>query len=314
MCGGPRPRPRLMTPLDRRLAQFVRTHPGLESALTLQAALLRQTHLMPEPPRVQPFPLPPSRTRHKAAHGTPLLHDEPAFLDVRYAAELFARQLNVLVGGLDEGLSERATAIARAATTGLLNPEQLFGEAFVQHADHVQDLAVRAGVEPDLLAMLASAAVGPLLRAHSERLMPLLGPGWQRGYCPVCGAWPVLAELRGADRARHLRCGDCGSDWTPAGPACVYCGNADPTSFRTLQPDDEPRVRVEACDRCHGFLKAFVTLEALPAELLTLEDLASVHLDTAANERGYQRPSGPGFRIELALPEDELAEELASLD
>ena len=32
-------------------------------------------------------------------------------------------------------------------------------------------------------------------------------------------------------------------------------------------------------------------------EALVLDDLASVHLDLAALERGYRRPSGAGYRL-----------------
>jgi formate dehydrogenase maturation protein FdhE len=43
-----------------------------------------------------------------------------------------------------------------------------------------------------------------------------------------------------------------------------------------------------------------------PSALLPLDDLASMHLDLVAIERGYERPAGSGFRIELGVPgEDE---------
>ena len=39
-------------------------------------------------------------------------------------------------------------------------------------------------------------------------------------------------------------------------------------------------------------------------------NLASVHLDVAAIERGYRRPYGAGFTVELGVPDDEWVEEL----
>jgi hypothetical protein len=44
---------------------------------------------------------------------------------------------------------------------------------------------------------------------------------------------------------------------------------------------------------------------------LPLDDVASLHLDLAAIERGYQRPAGTGYQIELAVPDAEWVEELA---
>jgi hypothetical protein len=58
-------------------------------------------------------------------------------------------------------------------------------------------------------------------------------------------------------------------------------------------------------------LKVGNAFDPPPAELLAIDDVASMHLDLAAVERGYQRPGGSGYRIELAVPEAEWIEELA---
>ena len=54
----------------------------------------------------------------------------------------------------------------------------------------------------------------------------------------------------------------------------------------------------------------FTAFDPPPPELVQLEDAVSVHLDVAAIERGYHRPGGSGFVIELAVPEEEWVEEL----
>ena len=57
---------------------------------------------------------------------------------------------------------------------------------------------------------------------------------WDRGYCPVCGAWPALAELVGAEKRRVLRCGRCGTWWSWLVLLCPYCGNDDHRTLGTL--------------------------------------------------------------------------------
>jgi FdhE protein len=162
--------------------------------------------------------------------------------------------------------------------------------------------------------------VAPLLRAYAERLMPLVerlddgspdGCAWHKGYCPICGAWPVLGELRGVELAEYLRCGACGTGWRFRRLACAYCGNEDYRTLQTLTVDGNQRFRVSVCEHCHGYLKVGNAFDPLPAELVALDDLVSMHLDVVAIERGYQRPEGAGFTIELALPEQEWVEELA---
>ena len=76
------------------------------------------------------------------------------------------------------------------------------------------------------------------------------------------------------------------------------------------QRGDRPDARV-VCDRCHGYLKLGNAFDPPPSELLALDDLASMHLDVVAIERGYQRPAGAGFTIELAVPDADWAEEPA---
>jgi hypothetical protein len=159
------------------------------------------------------FALPPRRAAAKLRNGTPLLHDEPVVLDLDFASDCFAR----LAGPLPAG-----AALLEAATRGRLELGRVFEEAFVQHPDHLAELAAFAGVDGALLAELADRAVAPLRRAYADALRPIVERDaelWQRSYCPVCGALPELVE------AARLRCGACGTTWLSwAGP--------DGTTFR----------------------------------------------------------------------------------
>jgi FdhE protein len=207
-----------------------------------------------------------------------------------------------------------------AATNGLLDAQRLFSEAFVQHGRHVMQIGLHAGVDADLLTTLAHWAVRPLLAAYAERLIEIVdnvndgtlaGAAWQRGYCPICGAWPLLGELRGLELAEFLRCSGCAVAWRWQRLACPYCGNDDYRTLQTLQLEGEQRFRINVCEQCKGYLKVGNAFDPLPAALLPLDDTASMHLDVVAIERGYRRPDGTGFSIELAVPEAEWLEELA---
>jgi len=54
-------------------------------------------------------------------------------------------------------------------------------------------------------------------------------------------------------------------------------------------------VWVEVCDRCKGYLKVIVSFTPTPADLLPIEDLATLHLDYIAQAHGYKRAAGHGF-------------------
>ena len=317
------PSPDTIPQLERRLERLTKARPDLREAAELQAALVREVVIAAREPEARGFPLPAQRVAAKVREGIPLLHGEPAFVDVHYAADLFGRLVNRLSERDDPATGGRVQAIVDAATGDRLDPQRLFAEAFVQHRDHLWELASSAGVDADLLGTLAALAVAPLLRTYAARLLPLLdladdgsleGASWQAGYCPICGAWPALAELRGVELRRFLRCSACGSAWPARRLFCAYCGNDDFKSLSHLRVEGEPRFRADTCQRCHGYLKSANAFDPAPAEVLPLEDLASVDLDVAAIEAGFQRPADTGFRLELALPEEAWGEALADLD
>jgi FdhE protein len=280
----------LLAELERRLARLRETRPEMDpSAVGLQGALIRARLEMLEPD-LPVLRLPAGVALERLQSHTPLLHQAPAFVDVGWAAGLFGRLVEV---------SPDTDALETALEEGLLDTESLFSEAFAGHREHVAHLASEADVDPDQLCSLAWLAVCPELAGYARQLLPYLERGlsmWDRGYCPVCGAWPGFIELAGLARERWLRCVSCGTRW-PAPSACPYCLSEAPM---VLGVEGDPRYGVEACDRCQGYLKTVRAFEPSPTELLPLDDLASVHLDALAHERGYARPLAPGFPLELA--------------
>ena len=310
--------PELLVVLERRLAALRKARPDLEEALGLQELLLRTSLSAARPPQSQPFPVPRELLIAQIRQGVPLLHDQPVFVDVHFAADLFSRLADALEARDDTDLRERFGALIAGA--GRMDPERLFGEAFVQHEDHLAEIASQAAVDPELLETLARQAVRPILGAYAGRLLPLIERAddgtpdravWTRGYCPICGGWPVLGELRGVELAQWLRCSACGSGWRTQRLACPYCGNEDYRSLGSLTVEGESRFRIAVCERCKGYLKVCNAFDPTSPELVALDDVMSLHLDVAAIERGYHRPNGSGFIIELAIPESEWVEELA---
>ena len=291
--------------LDRRVQALVKLNPALAAAADLQKAIVAVLYAAPAPTR--PIVLPLQRARDKLRQGVPLLHGENVYLDDAFIRDVFGRLVNLLQGRPDT--VDKAAAVAAAAYEHRLHVEHAVAEAFVNHREHLDQVALEAGVSPELLAMLAQLSARPILKAYGEHLGPALDAGldaWSRGYCPVCGAWPGLAELRGAEQLRHLRCLRCGADWTVTRLFCPFCANDDHDSLGYFQAEGERRFRVDVCRRCGGYLKAGSSFDASPPEFLMLDDLASVHLDVVALDRGQHRPAEPGFRLELIDGEDEL--------
>jgi FdhE protein len=69
---------------------------------------------------------------------------------------------------------------------------------------------------------------------------------------------------------------------------CAVCGNNDQDSLQYLCADGEEAYRIDLCDRCHHYIKT-IDYRSLEGSDPCLEDLATLHLDVVASEKGYTR-------------------------
>ncbi|HZU05076.1 MAG TPA: formate dehydrogenase accessory protein FdhE [Chloroflexota bacterium] len=282
-----------MEPAIAQLEDLARTDPTIRLLARLQAAVLRAAADPAWEQAVPPFV--PARL----PGGVPLLHEQTLRVDGARVADL----LRHLAGLAAEEAAERVRPLRRALDARTLDPLACLQATVMQDTAQLEALAGQAEVAPALLATLAHMAALPLLQACGRQAAPLLeGVAWGRGYCPVCAAWPTLAELRGLERRRWLRCGRCGAGWTLPPQQCAFCGTSAHEALGYLAPEAQREARrAETCEQCRSFLKTLATLGPLaPAEVL-LQDLTTVELDVAALEQRYGRPEAPGFRLVVRL-------------
>jgi formate dehydrogenase formation protein len=303
-------------PIVQRLRALAKDDPDLGEAAALYEIilpLLRSADL-----HVTPLPLTREEAHAKLELGLPLLHDAELALDDEAARDLLielaraveksgerlppdAPALYALADAGDEPRGESGASAglrAAAARQIRLTLEQnnlelstLLPRVAAGDSGYVTTLAQSLKLDPALLWTLAQSAFKPALRDWAKELMPLARESeWHRGYCFICGAGATLGELQGNDQIKHLRCSQCGSDWVFRRIQCMYCGNDDHTTLGYFYADAQrEKLRVEVCDRCHGYLKVIAAFDPTPSELLPVEDLATLHLDYIAQEQGYAR-------------------------
>ena len=278
-----------------RLDRLTQTDPTVASLARLQAEALRAAADASWGEGV------PELDRHQVEQGVPLLHRQTLRADGGRVRRLLARLTAAI--HRDPGVADGATALGRAVEQGTLDVASLLGAAVVQDGEALAQLAGSAGVGVGLLATIANLAALPVLQACGRRAAPvLLGGRWTSGFCPVCAAWPSLAELRGLDRTRWLRCGRCGSGWSAAHVGCPYCANPDQRRAGYLAPERERESRrAVTCDACRGYLKTVTTLQAIPPVEIGLMDMQTLELDIAALDQDYGRPDVPGFPLDVAV-------------
>jgi FdhE protein len=186
-------------------------------------------------------------------------------------------------------------------TRGRIDPLSVFETALSQDGHRLDDLARRAKDNRGALRGLSPLMARPMLQA-CWRAWAARGPvPWPFGHCPLCGSWPVLAEIRGLDGSRHLRCGCCGSDWQSDLLRCPFCGETDPEQLGSLVVPDSPQQTIEVCDGCRGYVKTITTLTPIRAEHVVLHDLATLVLDVHALEHDYHRPAAKGREVAVRV-------------
>lgn len=224
--------------------------------------------------------------RQQRVPDAPLLHESTLSVDGARARE-FARRL-----------AESLGIVALEA----VDPLTLLRIGVERDSAQTEILATRLAVPVDTVAVLGQLFALPLLLSVSRAFTAESSRTWQRGYCPVCGAWPAMVEMRGIQRERRMRCGCCGSDWMLPVLRCPFCGEMDHRKLGSLLSEgDEQRVRVETCITCHGYLKSVSTLGALPFTTLVSKDMSTITFDFAAQDCGYARPARAGWQLHVDI-------------
>jgi FdhE protein len=303
-----------------RLNDLVARRPELAEAAAFYRAtipLLRQAqHTVP------PLALDPAIGRQKIAAGRPMLIGEELPLDAEATSALFLRLSRIVEesagdgaagqrpgrslfrrasagaqersdhAATSEGASRRAGAarhIRQAVEQGRLDLPAVWAALASGDSRGLEDIAARLALDPGLLRVLAENSLMPALRAWAQdATQGVTLDQWRRGHCPVCGNMATLAEIKGKEGERRLRCRVCGAGWHYPRLQCAHCQCREPKMLGYIAvAGEEEKYRLQSCDHCRGYLKVVVTFEPIAVEQLPVEELATLHLDQIASERGF---------------------------
>jgi FdhE protein len=228
----------------------------------------------------------------------PLLAGAKLFYVAKPARSFLDRLMRI---ASHSGTAKMATlAVALRAE---LDVVAVFKASLYQDSDRLREMAAALGTDVEAFQAITGLVAVPFLQSCNRRWASLIPESWSGGYCPVCGAWPALAEVRGIERSRYFRCGRCGGAWQADCLFCPYCGMTDHEELVSLVPGSGSNCVIEACKQCLGYVKSLTTLQGSAPANVMVDDLASAQLDVAAVEHGYKRPQGTGFTLAVTLTE-----------
>lgn len=274
---------------DRRWTKLAREHPELEADNKLSFGRGLVDRYIDELPAAANVTIGVDEVRSKFETGTPLLEDVDLRLDLRGARRFFRS----LCGWAMEQPALRGDA--RKLERTVLDDEhfvdRLMTESLAGNEAAIQEVAERLGIDITVLKSLTGFTVSAALMETAralESVRTAAGVEWNEAYCPVCGGPPLLSELQGSEGQRVLRCASCGAGWPYSRTKCVHCGSDDARAQHYLSAEGQAeKYRIDVCEHCRGYLKSVTNFAPTPPELLTIEDMALLHLDAVAAERGY---------------------------
>ncbi|HYK82728.1 MAG TPA: formate dehydrogenase accessory protein FdhE [Gemmatimonadales bacterium] len=266
--------------LDQRLAEARGSSPESEAWLALLEAALAESEPGAKWQGAVPTPAPDRPIKAPLLAGTEITVD----------------------GRVTQAWVQRLLAHAARPPARRIDGVALLEAAVNQDDARSDAVAATAGADPHVVRVVGQMAALPLLQACARQLASELPATWWEGYCPLCGAWPVLAEYAGLERQRRLRCGRCGTAWAVPVLRCAFCDETHHEHLGYLQPEGTDEMRkVEVCHTCKGYLKGLATVRPLAPWAILLDDLGTVHLDVAALERGLQRPQRAAYALDARI-------------
>ncbi len=231
------------------------------------------------------------------AEGRPLLADTapealaPAFLQ---AASLLFPEL----GDIFPAQARDAACLGQALAMRPRLAAPLLAALAGGDEDDIVALADEIGIPPAALVFAAREALSAVLRARARTLSLLADDAlWQRPSCPVCGGPPDCGMLKEQSEPTEfliaksgrlfLHCALCGHQWRFPRLKCVACGEGEQEQLDVLFPAGRDRERIHACRSCGHYLIVLNRVESARATDLDTAPAALIHLDAAAQARGF---------------------------
>ena len=274
--------------IRNRVKAMVKERPSHKEVLEFyRDVVMEQNSALPKI-KASPLKIDKNDAKEKIIQGFPLVEKKAFILDIPSATKLFRRLCKILSktkkGQHD---SERITQAMKEKEIKL--PE-LFRQIESENNEYIISLSEKLQVNPDVISFLTTNSIKPIYEAYSKGMKDYVDQErWWKGYCPICGSEPFMAELK-EDGARFLVCSACSFEWRFNRLKCPFCENENHEKLRYFHTENEGKVyRVDVCEKCKRYIKTIDTNELGEDIIPLLEDAGTLHLDILAQKEGYTK-------------------------
>ena len=276
-----------MEKLKERIQQIKKKRPGYGEILDFNQKVKEAQDKVKASLKIDPIELKKEWKELLAKEGFSLIQKEDFPLDIETSTKLFQTLCQI---GKDSNphMVEEVRKIKEAIDNKRIDLKKLLKKGVKEQ--RIFQVAEELELDKKVFSFLIQSSIRSSIEAGVERLRSELDPEtWLKGYCPVCGSLPSLSLLKEEVGKRYLFCSYCGYQWRIDRLFCPFCNNKEQESLHYLFAEGEEAYRIDLCDKCHQYIKT-IDCRNLEESDPVLEDLATLHLDILASQKGYKRP------------------------
>jgi FdhE protein len=273
--------------LKRRIQQIKKKRPGYGEILDFYQRVRDEQEKTKASLAIEPIRLKKEWKDLLAKEGFSILEKKDFPIDIEASFSLF-QSLCQIGKEANPYMTEQIKKIEENIGNNRIDLKGLFKEG--SNGEKAEQIANELGLDKKVFLFLIHNSIRPSIEAAVEKVLNELNTkSWTKGYCPVCGFLPCLSLLKEEVGKRFLLCSYCGYQWQIERIVCPFCNNKDQESLHYFTAEGEETYRIDLCDKCHQYIKT-IDLRAIGEIDPSLEDLATLHLDVIASQKGYKRP------------------------
>jgi len=277
----------ILEKLKKRIQQLKKKRPGYKEILDFYQKVREEQEKVKPSLNIKPISLKKEWKDLLSREGFSLIEKKDFPIDLKSSIKLF-RSLCQIGKEANLHMAEEVKKMEEALDQKKIDLEGLLigGVKEIKVEDITQELRL----DKKIFSFLIQESMKPSIEAGVERFFnELETENWLKGFCPICGSLPYLSLLKEEVGKRSLLCSFCGYQWRIERLVCPFCGNKEQESQQYFHAEGEEAHRIDLCDKCHQYIK-IIDLRKIEAIDPILEDLATLHLDILASQKGYKRP------------------------
>jgi FdhE protein len=273
--------------LKERIQQIKKKRPGYGEILDFYQKVKEAQANVKSSLKIDPIHLKKEWKELLSKEGFSLIQKEDFPLDIESSVKLF-QTLCQIGREANPHMAEQARKIEEAIDKKGIDLKKILKKGLKE--ERIEQEADELGLDKKFFPFLIQSSTKPSIEAGMEKLRRELDPEtWLKGYCPVCGSLPFLSLLKEEVGKRYLICSYCGYEWRIDRMFCPFCSNKEQGSLHYLFAEREEAYRIDLCEKCHQYIKT-IDYRKLEKSDPVLEDLATLHFDILASQKGYKRP------------------------